>query len=238
MVLILSSDLLAQQNLIGVVCLENIGEAERTELTSSLKKITGWSDLQFRRDGLLRLGNQKPVGGSVRARELLTQAVSGMNTIVLEDASRHSEVVFSRVMPSKWKYETPNSPRAFVIQIDFADFHHVTGDRMALQAFDVGWVVLHELDHIVNDSFDAEYSGETGECEHHINQMRRECHLPQRADYFYSLLPITPDSTFITRFVRLAFDQESAGNKKRYWLLWDASLVGGLDQQKQIASLK
>lgn len=186
---------------------------------------------------MLRGGNQKSNQGSKLARELVAQAVAGTKTILLEDASRQSEVVFSRVVPARLKHETSSRP-TFVIQIDFADFDHVNGDRLALQAFDVGWVVLHELDHIVNNSFDADYAGETGECENHINEMRRECDLPERAEYFFTLLPTAGDSVFITRFVRLAFEQEVAGSKKKYWLVWDARLVGGLDQQKQIASVR
>ena len=44
----------------------------------------------------------------------------------------------------------------------------------------------------------------------------------------------------MTRLVRLAFEQEQApsNKKKRYWLVWDANAVGGLDEQKQIALLR
>jgi hypothetical protein len=114
------------------------------------------------------------------------------------------------------------------------------GDDRALSAFDVGWAILHELDHIVNDSGDPASPGETGGCEAHINQMRRECNLPERTDYFYTYFPLTNDSTFIAKYVRLAFVEEDVAlNKKRhYWLLWDTSLVGGQDEQKQIATLR
>jgi len=120
------------------------------------------------------------------------------------------------------------------------EIEYVMGDDRALSAFDVGWAVLHELDHIVNDSRDPTSINETGECEAHINQMRRECNLPQRTDYFYTYFPLTNDSSFVAKFVRLAFvEQDVVLNKKRrYWLLWDATLVGGLDEQKQIAVLR
>ncbi len=163
--------------------------------------------------------------------------MTSADTIVVEEANRNAEVVFSRALPARWKHETPNNSSVFVIQIDFADFEHVTGDRMALQSFDVGWVVLHEIDHIINDSFDARFANEIGECEDHINLMRRECNLPERADYFSTLLPTSMESIFARRFVRLAFEKNSSGSKKKYWLVWDAHLVGGLEQ-KQIASLR
>ena len=74
----------------------------------------------------------------------------------------------------------------------------------------------------------------------HINQMRRECGFPERADYFFTLSPLSNDTSFKTRLVRLAFEQEKAptGKKKRYWLVWDAKLVGGLDEKKEIAVLR
>ena len=159
--------------------------------------------------------------------------------VVIEDASNRSDVAFCRVIPGKWKNATSNSPTAFVVQIDFADFERVIGDERALEAFNVGWGLLHELDHIANDSPDAVSLGEKGECEAHINQMRRECNLPERADYFSTLLPGTADSTFPTRLVRLAFEQRQpeANKKKRYWVIWDANVVGGLEQN-QLAVLR
>ena len=103
----------------------------------------------------------------------------------------------------------------------------------------MGWGFLHELEHAVNDSSDTVTFGETGECEAHINQMRRECDLPERADYFSTLLPLSVDSTFRTRFIRLAFEQQqrAANKKKRYWVIWDASVVGGTEEN-QIAALR
>jgi hypothetical protein len=111
------------------------------------------------------------------------------------------------------------------------------GDRRALEAFNVGWGLLHELDHVVADSADATALGETGECEAHINQMRRECSLPERADYFSTLLPLSADSGFTTRIVKIGFEQQHANKKKRYWIVWDANVVGGLEEN-QIAALR
>lgn len=143
-----------------------------------------------------------------------------------------------RVIPGRWK--TGSGPPAFVIQIDFVDFDQVIGDQPALEAFDSGWALLHELEHIANDSHDAAEFGETGECEQRINQMRVECNLPQRVDYFYTFSPLTRNSTFATTLVRLAFEQTAPGSakKRRYWIVWDANLVGGLDRPKELAELR
>jgi hypothetical protein len=166
-------------------------------------------------------------------------SIHGRNVIVIEDASNSSDVAFARVIPGRWKTNVTGNPPVFVVQIDFVDFDQLVGDERALQSFNVGWGLLHELDHTVNDSPDAMSLGETGECEAHINQMRRECNLPERTEYFSTLLPLTADSTFMTRFVRLAFEQQqlATNRKKRYWIIWDANVVGGLEQN-QIAVLR
>jgi hypothetical protein len=232
-------DLLAQQNGNHVVIRGDLLPAHREQLAAKLRRITGLPDLKFANDGILLQGSKAPIGGSATARELIVNAISGRNVVVIEDASNHSDVAFCRVIPGRWKKSAASSPPAFVVQIDFADFDQLVGDERALEAFNVGWGLLHELDHVVNDSPDATSLGETGECETHLNQMRRECNLPQRADYFYTLLPLAADSDFTTRFVRLAFEQQpaTANRKKRYWVIWDANAVGGLEQN-QMAALR
>jgi hypothetical protein len=232
-------DLLAEQNHSNVVCREELSAAHREELAAKLRKITGFSDLKFDGAGILRQGNSAPVGGSQSARELVVNAIHGRNVVVIEDATHRGDVAFARVIPGRWKTNTASAPPAFVVQIDFADFDQVVGDECALEAFNVGWGLLHELDHVVNDDADANSLGETGECEAHINQMRQECNLPQRADYFSTLLPLTKESAFMTRYVRLAFEQQQppANKKKRYWVIWDANVIGGLETSP-IAALR
>ena len=222
----------------AVICRTELEPNRREELAAKLRKISGWPDLNFDATGILRQGPRAFVGGSQSARELLTKVMLGTNAIVLEDTSQSSDIVFMRVVPGRWK--TTKGPPAFVVQIDFADFDQVIGDRPALEAFDLGWGLLHELDHIANDSQDPNSFGETGECEKRINQMRSECNLPQRIDYFYTFSPLTQNTTFATKLVRLAFEQAQPGTGKtrRYWIVWDANLVGGLDQQKELAELR
>jgi hypothetical protein len=232
-------DLIADRNHSNVFCREEVSPARQEELATKLRKITGFLDLRFDGEGLLRQGSSEPVGGSPSARELVVNAISGRNVVVLEDASNRADVAFCRVIPGRWKRNAASSPPVFVVQIDFGDFDQLVGDEQALEAFNVGWGFLHELDHVVNDDADAASLGETGECEAHINQMRRECNLPQRADYFSTLLPTSTDSAFMTRFVRLVFEQQQppAAKKKRYWVIWDANVVGGLEPN-QLAALR
>jgi hypothetical protein len=232
-------DLLAQQNRNHVVIRDDLSPGHREQLATKLRGITGFPDLKFDDNGVLREGSSTPIGGSVSARELVAKAISGSTVVVIEDVSSHPEVAFCRVIPGRWKKNEAGSPPVFVVQIDFADFEQVVGDERAVEAFNVGWGLLHEIDHIVNDSPDAMSMSEVGECEAHLNKMRRECNLPQRTDYFYTLLPLSADSGFTTRYVRLAFEQQEppANKKKRYWVIWDASVVGGLESN-QIAALR
>ena len=239
LLLFLPADLFAETNTSNVVCRSGLAVERREVLARKLRKITGWSDLNFDRSGVLRLGTNH-VGGSGKARELLSRVVMEGTAVVLEDASKSPDVAFCQVLPGRWKVNVPDTRPAFVVQIDFADFDNVIGDTRALQAFDPAWGLLHELDHVVNNSLDAFCLGELGECETHINEMRRECGLPQRAEYFHTYSPLTTGSAFMPRLVQLSFEEEETRNrkKKRYLLVWDANLVGGVSEGNRIAVLR
>jgi hypothetical protein len=223
-----------------VVCREELSLARRVELSSKLRAITGWPDINFDESGTLHLGSARAVGGSQSARALLDKAISGTNILILEDASKRQDVVFCRVIPGRWKNSAVSNPPAYVVLIDFADFDHLMGDAEALKAFDVGWGFLHEIDHVINDSADPATVGMAGDCEDHINLMRRECNLPLRSDYFFTFFPHAEESAFRTRLVRLAFDHEdiTSAKHRRYWLIWDATVVGGLSTREQVAELR
>jgi len=221
----------------SVVTRDTLSSAHRQELIASLRLITGWRDLSFDSDGALRIGAADIATGSRHARELLASAVKGDRIIVLEDATSRSDVAFCRVVPGRWVGSQPRSQPVYVVLIDFADFQQITGDEKARAAFDVGWGFLHEIDHVVNDSQDPRSSTLPGDCEDHINDMRRELGLPIRAGYFFTPLGLRTDPNFTTRFVRLGFVQHDAvsGKSKRYWLVWDANVVGGSIEQRQTA---
>jgi hypothetical protein len=214
-----------------LVVRDNVSKPQREELLRRLRTITGWTDLTFNHDGALQT-NKTAASGSATARELMKRALSSSRRILLEDASSRKDVVFCRVILGKMDPQFLDGELINVIQIDFADFRQVTGDKEARAAFNVGWAVLHELDHAVGDSRDPEdeEEGIAGDCEDHINRMRRELGLPVRGTYFYTFLPVRNDSNFVSRFVRLRFDLQEgpASKKRRYWLIWDAAVVGGL----------
>jgi hypothetical protein len=213
-----------------LVVRDSVSLAHREELARRLRRITGWTDLTFANDGGLQTNLKQITGGSKTARELLNTAIAGDRTILFEDASSRKDVVFCRVVLGKLDSDGPIAEEVHVVQIDFDDFRQVIGDKQALAAFDVGWAVLHEIDHVVSDSEDPDDDTEAGDCEGHINKMRRELGLPVRNNYFYTFLPIKNDSNLVSRFVRLGFEQEAgpAAKRRRYWLIWDAAVVGGL----------
>lgn len=211
----------------NVRCRPDLSSDRRQQFADSLREITGWSDVRFDNRDVLRFSGQ-PQGGSASARALLAAATSGRHLVVLEDASDRADVVFCRVVPGRWVRAKDPQPPAYVVLIDFTDFKYVSGDKPARAAFNTGWAVLHEIAHVVHDLPDGAQGGELGECEQLINRMRRECGLAERAEYFYTRYPGTGENPFITNLVRLAFVQSSADDskKRRYWLIWDASLVG------------
>jgi hypothetical protein len=64
--------------------------------------------------------------------------------------------------------------------------------------------------------------------------MRLEVGLPVRVDYFFSRAYLKADANFNARYVRLSFERET----KRYWLVWDATTVGGLQDDGQRALVR
>jgi len=216
----------------------DVSRAHREELVARLRVITGLGDLNFESDGALRFDVSQASGGSASARELLSQAIKGANVIVLEDASSRSDVAFCRVVRGRWTRDEANKPPAYVVLVDFTDFQQLSGDAEARAAFDVGWGLLHEIDHVVSGSEDAKDEKGTGECEDHINEMRLEVGLPVRAEYFFSRAYLKADANFNARYVRLSFERRDDSQTKRYWLVWDAVSVGGLTGEGQRALVR
>lgn len=218
-----------------VVIRDNVSQSNRDELARRLRTITGWTGLGFDTDGALQIGSADPQEGSKSARELINRTLAGERVILLEDASSRKDVVFCRVVLGR--LDRNPAAEVHVVLIDFDDFRQVTGDKQARAAFDVGWAVLHEIDHVVENSEDPLDDTTAGDCEGHINRMRRELGLPVRNSYFYSFLPVKSDANLISRLVRLGFDQGDGTSTKtrRYWLIWDAAVVGGLSSERESA---
>ena len=213
-----------------VILRPDVSRSHREELVNSLRAITGLTNLKFDATGVLRLDGAPSTRGSGSARALLSQALTGPNLIVIEDASSRSDVGFARVVRGRWLRDDSANPPAFVVLIDFTDFRRLSGDAEARAAFGAGWGLLHEIDHVVRNSEDAQDQTAIGECEDHINRMRLEVGLPVRVDYYFSRAYLKADANFSARYVRLSFERrdELSLQTRRYWLVWDATTVGGL----------
>ena len=124
-----------------IICREEVPAASRDLLAQRLRLITGWPSLKFDDQGSLRAGEATAVDGSITARNLLSKALSGNTILILEDASNRSDVAFSRVVPGRWQNDAFEKLPVFVVLIDFADFDHLMGDRLAREAFNAGWGV-------------------------------------------------------------------------------------------------
>lgn len=241
LILFMCESLLVAKEANSVLCRQGLTRAHQDELATRLQQITGWSKLNFDSRGFLRLYGPESNGGSATARTLLENVLRSSQPIILEETNRRADIAFSQASIAIWKDDSNGvTKQAHVISIDFNDFEHVAGHPQALAAFDVGWVLLHEFDHVINGSTDLTVLEDSGECETNINRMRQERGLPIRAHYLFTDLRPNEISSFVTKWVRLPFDREhtTARSKERYWLVWDSNLVGGTIQSSQLASAK
>ena len=99
---------------ITLVCREDLSPAHREQLAGKLRAITGLPELKFDAHGILREGRRPAVGGSASARQLLANSIHGLSVAVIEDASKHPDVAFARVIPGRWKQSVAAGPPVFV----------------------------------------------------------------------------------------------------------------------------
>jgi hypothetical protein len=206
-------------------------------LLKSLREKTGFLEMHFDEAGFLRLGDRiKIVGGSATARELLVAAVDRGRAIDLENHDHSSVVAFAQLGRSIvfTSLATGTKVDVYPIEIDFSDFAHLRGDKAVLAAFDIGFVVLHELAHAVLDLHDSfSETGGPGECEDYINRIRRELALPERQNYVARTFRIAyialgkPQPQAELLFARTV-EQEGRARTQSFNLTWEADLVGAV----------
>jgi hypothetical protein len=207
---------------------------------TSLRDKAGLLEMRFDENGFLTLGDQtKFYGGSATARALLNAAAPMAHAVDLESHMYSSKVAFARLAnPVVYRnYSSGAKIDLFPLEIDFSDFSKLRGDRQALAAFDLGFVILHELGHAALGLRDATGDPEgLGECEALINRIRSELNLPERQTYIaqtYSAPAPSPTRGWIT-FAELVFARatEKQGRMRieKFNLRWEASRVGQITE--------
>ena len=213
-----------------------LNDKELETTLKSLRDKTGFLEIAFDENGFLTLGDQtKFSGGSATARALLDAAIKMPHVVDLESHPYSSLIAFARLAkPIAYQhYSTGKKIDVFPLEIDFSDLSKLRGDKQALTAFDLGFVILHELGHAALGLRDA--SGDPqglGECEEMINRIRRELNLPERQTYIAQVYKspniLTAPNT--ARQAELIFSRvvEKQGRMQieRFNLRWEASKVG------------
>jgi len=221
-----------------------LSEKQLRQTQDSLRHKSGFMELGFDAQGWLTLGNRQRIrGGSATARALLIAAVESGNLYQLESHESSPEVAFARIYESAtWVIgATGQRLDIYQVQIDFADFDCLQGARQAKAALDLGLSLLHELVHGVLKLQDPQGEpDQIGECDAHVNQMRRELQLPERL-YYHPHITVARTSEG-RRIVNasLVFVERTAANAQpsaKYRLYWlpsqvspNANNIAGLQQ--------
>jgi hypothetical protein len=201
------------------------------QLARSLQAKTGFAELRFDEDGFLSIGDRTHFsGGSATAREVLIATTEIKHAIDLESHARSSSISFARI-GDQISFESRATGAKIdrsAIQLDFNDFSQIRGDREAIEAFDIGFVLLHELGHAVLGLHDS-YDNSPGDCEGMVNRIRRELQLPERQTYIAQVYTAAhfPAASRVKR-AELIFKHVSGAPKARalFRLDWDALRVG------------
>jgi hypothetical protein len=154
------------------------------ELTRSLRRITGFGELHFAKDGSLVIGAAQS-GGSATARWMLSCTLKSGSVFIIEDHSGSPSVNFGQ-LDEGLSYEDAKTGFRLTIwrvRLDFDDFREMQAPREVRDSFDAGFTTLHELSHGLGYK-DATKVGELGECEETLNRARAELGLPLRDQYF------------------------------------------------------
>ncbi len=188
-----------------------LGDLNKKQLESSLRRITGFQGLRFGEDNSLSLGDlNSPSGGSSSARQILFCLLSSGKSFIIEDHSGSESINFGQ-MDEGTQYEDQSIQlkiEIWRVRLDFEDFREMAAGREVRKSFDAGFTMLHELLHGIGFK-DAEHEDEIGECEELINRARVDLGLPVREQYFGDPVQLAPNAIS----VRLRFRAESKASK-------------------------
>jgi hypothetical protein len=206
---------------------------------TQLRRKTGFARMRFDEAGFLTIDDRSQIaGGSATARELLLAAIDGKKSINLQSHNRSLEVIFARVREAVkftyWRSEAQIA--AATIEIDFADFNHLRGPRKAREAFDPGFVILHELSHAALELRDPSAVNAAGDCESYVNRIRRELGMPERRQYaanvYWRMISLSRPTTKVAELIFTQTEPgpepESRAKTKKLYLRWDTEQVGNI----------
>ena len=215
-----------------------LNASELELVTAQLRHKTGFMTLRFDKAGFLTIDDRSQIiGGSQAARELLVAAIDGTQSILLQSHNRSPKVVFGRATQGTLYTDAqPNLKiETELIEIDFIDFKKLRGHHKAIEALDLGFVILHELCHTVLKLHDpGEKAEATGDCETYVNRIRRELRIPERLQYaatasLKQIFQSTPTATV----AKLMFAQTRPGSEpgertktKKFLAWWVSQEVG------------
>jgi len=197
----------------------------------NLREKTGFLEMNFDENGFLNLGDRtKFEGGSATARSLITAAIESNRAIDLEAHNSSNKVAFARLArPVIFQNRSSGAIiDVYPLELDFNDFKKLRGDNKVLAAFDIGFVILHELGHaVLNLSDRLESVNDVGECEEYINRIRRELNLPQRLNYIAQTIrsPLTMTRASAD-MAELIFSHSDDKKVQKLYLRWEAYTVG------------
>jgi hypothetical protein len=202
----------------------------------SLRDKSGLLEMQFDENGFLTLGDHtKFHGGSDVARSLLQAATSMSDVVDLESHMYSSKIAFARLATpvAYHRYSSGEQIDVLPLEIDFSDLAKLRGHQQALSAFDLGFMILHELGHAAFGLRDVEDDPQgLGECEEMINRIRRELNLPERQSYVAQtyLAPAIGPHRGSIRLAELVFartvEKQGRMQIEKFHLNWEAAAVG------------
>jgi hypothetical protein len=199
---------------------------------TSLRRITGLSEIDFTADGRIDLRAGRPGGGSRIAENVLRKALASGDVFVIQEHSGSTAVTFGQVEGMTYINDrTGRRAQVWWVRLDFDDFRTIQASRRVRAAFDPGFVLLHELLHALGHRDDMA-PGALGECERILNGARRELDLPLRADYAATRIAPTdlgPDA-------RLRFEDARPGrpvSRERHLFFW----TNPAQEQVRVAAL-
>jgi len=162
---------------------------QKAALIQDLKRLTGFMEIATDEYGFLTAGNRANlVAGSATARALIEAVVDGGDSYTVESHYQSPAVAFARIRARLDYVDEKVTPRLrqglWSVEMDFHDYKQLRGEADVITAFDPSLTLLHELAHAVLRLRDSTSKADPlGDCERHINVIRRELGLPERQNY-------------------------------------------------------